>query len=54
MFENILIATDGSKHAENAAKAGIEIARLSKARVTAMYVADIGKEYAAAGELASI
>jgi len=50
MFESILIATDGSRHAENAAKAGIEIARLSKSKVTAIYVADIGKEYSAAGE----
>lgn len=45
-----MIATDGSRHAENAAKAGIEMAKLFKGRVAAIYVADIGKEYAPIGE----
>ncbi len=46
MFENVLIATDGSKHSENAAKMGIELAKLSKGKVTAIYVADIGRYFA--------
>ncbi len=37
-YEKILIATDGSKNANNAAKSGIEIARLSKAKVYALHV----------------
>lgn len=50
MFENILIATDGSKHSEKAAEKGLEMARLSKGKVTALYVADTGR-YAAPGDL---
>ncbi|MGA9099219.1 MAG: universal stress protein [Methanotrichaceae archaeon] len=45
MFENILIATDGSKHSEHAAQMGIELAKLSKGKVTAVYVADVGKYF---------
>lgn len=51
MFERILIATDGSKHSEEAAKTGIEMARLYGSAVTALYVVDIGKEYAPLGDL---
>ncbi len=51
MFENILIATDGSKHSERAAEAGIEMARLTKGRIMALYVADIGKEFVPIGEV---
>lgn len=43
MFEKILIATDGSKHSLAAAKLGIELAKLSNARVTSVHVIDIGK-----------
>jgi nucleotide-binding universal stress UspA family protein len=46
MFEKILIATDGSKHSEKAAEKGIEMAKLSQGTITAVYVMDIGKEYA--------
>lgn len=46
MFEKILIATDGSGHSEKAADIAIEIAKVSKGKVTALYVIDIGKEYA--------
>ncbi len=46
MFERILIATDGSKHSESAAEAGLEMAKLYRGKVTALYVVDIGKEYA--------
>lgn len=46
MFERILIATDGSKHSEKAAEKGIEMAKLSQGTITAVYVVDIGKEYA--------
>lgn len=45
MFENILIATDGSKHSEHAAKMGIELAKLSKGKVTAVYIADVGRYF---------
>jgi nucleotide-binding universal stress UspA family protein len=37
----VLIATDGSKAAENAADFGIEIAGLSRAKVYAVYVIDV-------------
>jgi nucleotide-binding universal stress UspA family protein len=50
MFENILVATDGSKHSEKAAENAFEMAKLSKGKVTALYVADTGR-YAAAGDL---
>jgi nucleotide-binding universal stress UspA family protein len=53
MFERILIATDGSKHSERAAEAGIEMARLYGSAVTALFVVDIGKEYAPLGDLIS-
>ena len=43
MFEKILIATDGSEHSERAARLGIELARLSGSKVTAIYVADISR-----------
>lgn len=39
-FKKILIATDGSEGAKKAADAGIEIARLSRAKVHAAYVID--------------
>jgi nucleotide-binding universal stress UspA family protein len=51
MFERILIATDGSKHSERAAETGIEMARLYGSAVTALYVVDIGKEYAPLGDI---
>ena len=53
MFERILIATDGSLHSERAAEAGIEMARLYGSAVTALFVVDIGKEYAPLGDLIS-
>ncbi len=43
MFEKILIATDGSEHSERAARIGIELAKLSGGKVTAIYVADISR-----------
>jgi len=43
MFESVLIATDGSKNSERAAKVGIELAKLSGGVVTIVYVADIGR-----------
>jgi len=46
MFENILVATDGSRHAESAAQAAMEMAKLCKGKVTALYVLDVGKEFA--------
>ncbi len=44
MFEKILIATDGSKHSEKAAIAGIELSKLTKGMVTAIYVKDRDKQ----------
>lgn len=41
MFNKIMVATDGSEVSENAAKIGIEIARLSRGTVTILYVVDI-------------
>ena len=52
-MENILIATDSSKHSEKASEVGIEMAKLFGAKVTALYVIDIGKEYASLGALES-
>ena len=49
MFERILIATDGSKNGEKAAKVGIELAKLSGGKVLIVYVADIGKYMPSAG-----
>ena len=53
MFEKILIATDGSKHSDRAAEAGIEMAKLYGSAVTALFVMDIGKEYGPLGDLIS-
>lgn len=43
MFKTILIATDGSKHSENAAGKGLEIAKLTGGKATVLYVADSGR-----------
>jgi len=53
MFERILIATDGSKHSERAAEMAVEMAGLYGSKITALYVADIGKEYTQLGDLIS-
>jgi nucleotide-binding universal stress UspA family protein len=45
MLEKILIATDGSRYSEKAADFAVEMATLSKGKITALYVIDIGKEY---------
>ncbi|MDM7911652.1 MAG: universal stress protein, partial [Methanotrichaceae archaeon] len=39
----ILVATDGSKHGEKAAKIAIELAKLSGGTITAIYVADTSR-----------
>ena len=49
MFKRILIATDGSKFGEKAAKVGIELAKLSGGKVIIVYVADISKYIPSAG-----
>ncbi|MCJ7445457.1 MAG: universal stress protein [Methanotrichaceae archaeon] len=41
MFKRILIATDGSRHSEQAARIGIEIAKLSKGLANIVYIADL-------------
>lgn len=43
MFDKILIATDGSTHSIRAAKEGIELAKLSGGKVTALYVVDVNR-----------
>jgi nucleotide-binding universal stress UspA family protein len=43
MFEKILIATDGSPHSQRAAKAGIDLAKLSGGKVTALHVVDLDR-----------
>jgi nucleotide-binding universal stress UspA family protein len=43
MFEKILVATDGSEHGNRAAKVGIELGKISKGTVTAIYVADTNR-----------
>ena len=48
----MLIATDGSKNSQRAAEVGIEMAKLYGAAITALYVVDVGKEYAPIGDLA--
>jgi nucleotide-binding universal stress UspA family protein len=45
MYERILIATDGSKHSEKAAERAIEIAKLSKGKIIALFVADPDKYF---------
>lgn len=40
LFKKILIATDGSKRTENAVQTGLEIARVHKSKVYAVYVVD--------------
>ena len=43
MFKRILIATDGSKPSEHAAKVGVDLAGLTGGMITAVYVADKGR-----------
>jgi nucleotide-binding universal stress UspA family protein len=52
MFKRILIATDGSKFSEKAAKVGIELAKLSGGKVIIVYIADISKYISSAGLIA--
>jgi nucleotide-binding universal stress UspA family protein len=40
LFQNILIATDGSENSKRAANAGIEIAKAFGGKVTALFVVD--------------
>ena len=49
MFEHVLIAVDGSKNSKKAAKAGIELAKLSGGEVEIVYVADLSKCVTSAG-----
>jgi nucleotide-binding universal stress UspA family protein len=43
MFEKILVATDGSEHGYRAAKAALELGKISGGKVTAIYVADTNR-----------
>ena len=49
MFEKILLAVDGSKHSQKAAQAGIELAKSTNGKVTALFVIDVAKEYEGIG-----
>jgi nucleotide-binding universal stress UspA family protein len=49
MYEKILLAVDGSTHSQKAAEAGIELARKTNAKVTALFVIDVSKEYEGVG-----
>jgi len=49
MFENIILATDGSKHSQKAAETGIELAKSTKGKITGLFVIDVAKEYEGIG-----
>lgn len=49
MFENILLAVDGSTHSQKAAEAGIGLAKSTKGKVMAIFVIDVAKEYEGIG-----
>jgi nucleotide-binding universal stress UspA family protein len=49
MFENIILATDGSKHSQKAADTGIELAKSTKGKITGLFVIDVAKEYEGIG-----
>ena len=51
MFKNILLAVDGSKHSQKAAESGIELAKATKGKLTAIFVVDVAKEYESMGEV---
>lgn len=51
MFDRILVATDGSEHSEGATKFAVDLARLLRGVVTALYVADTVKYFTSAGEV---
>ncbi len=42
LFKNIILATDGSKYSENAVEYAVELAKISKANISAIYVVDTG------------
>ncbi len=42
LFKNIILATDGSKYSENAVEYAVELAKISEARISAIYVVDTG------------
>lgn len=54
MYETVLITTDGSEHAENAAAAGIALARESGSKVHALSVAETGESRGEAEENATL
>jgi len=49
MFENILLAVDGSVYSQKAAEAGIDLAKLTNGKVIALFVIDAAKEYEGIG-----
>lgn len=50
MFQRILVASDGSKHSEFAAKVGVDLAKMSGGKVTAVYVVDKARTIGSIGE----
>jgi nucleotide-binding universal stress UspA family protein len=53
VFERVLIATDGSENSEKAARAGIQLAKLSGGSIVVLYVADVSKYMSSAGLIPS-
>lgn len=51
MIERVLIATDGSEHADPAVEYGLELAQLAGAEVHALYVAETHASYILTVEL---
>src|SRR5512137_103138 len=45
MFQNILVATDGSEHAKKAAEYAVELAKIHGGKVIALYIADVGRYF---------
>jgi nucleotide-binding universal stress UspA family protein len=45
MFQNILVATDGSDHAKKAAEYAVELAKRHEGKVIALYIADVGRYF---------
>lgn len=53
MFKHLLLATDGSVHAESAVKTGVQLARSLGAKVTGLTVVDTAQIPGAHGQIAT-
>jgi nucleotide-binding universal stress UspA family protein len=45
MMKNVLVATDGSTHAQHASELGVELAKNCGGKVFALFVADVGRYF---------